>query len=53
MPHLLDSDDDSIIIGQLDSPSLSVESEHWLDDAEDFFDNEYDNEEEIDYGDWD
>ena len=32
--------------------NYSVDSEHWLDDAEDFFDNEYMEEEEIDFEDW-
>jgi len=31
--------------------NYSVDSEHWLDDAEDFFDNEYMEEEEIDFED--
>ena len=34
-----------------DDDPFSVDSEHWLDDAEDFFDNEYMEEEEIDFED--
>lgn len=40
----LESDDDG-------ESNYSVDSEHWLDDAEDFFDNEYMEEEEIDFED--
>ena len=41
----MDSDDDG-------ESNYSVDSEHWLDDAEDFFDNEYMEEEEVDFEDW-
>jgi len=41
---LVDSDDDG-------ESNYSVDSEHWLDDAEDFFDNEYMEEEEVDFED--
>ena len=41
----MESDDDG------GESNYSVDSEHWLDDAEDFFDNEYMEEEEIDFED--
>ena len=45
---MLESDDDGESNGE---SNYSVDSEHWLDDAEDFFDNEYMEEEEIDFED--